>query len=333
MACAKWLLPVPGGPRKSASSRCAMKRPVASSWISARFIFFNEIDFPSLLLPLRERFGKSVKLLHLSHGLDSTDICIAQQIERGRLGTERYNGGMVRRLGSKLQCEADYRRYLDGAICLSPLDAELERWLGARRTIWLSQPITEPPLDHKPVVGRVGCVATLDHVPNYDGLVEAFEALAKLKVSNLSFRLVGSPASRGAELGRRYNFVEYLGALSDAELRSEAASWSCFVHPIFHYARGRSTKLAVVLGWGLPLATTAAGARGYIWDESIFPLARTPPELAASVSEQLSLSEFERRREWTLQIAGIQPSSDVITQQALAFLRALRGEDSEPATI
>ena len=39
MAWARWLFPVPGGPRKSASSRCAMKRPVASSWISARFIF------------------------------------------------------------------------------------------------------------------------------------------------------------------------------------------------------------------------------------------------------------------------------------------------------
>src|SRR5947208_2494437 len=117
---------------------------------SARFIFFNEIDFPSLLLPLRERFGKSVKLVHLSHGLDSTDICIAQQIERDRLGTQKHDGDMARWLGSKLQCEADYRRCLDGAICLSPLDAELERWLGVPRTIWLPQLITEPLLDHKP---------------------------------------------------------------------------------------------------------------------------------------------------------------------------------------
>src|SRR5207244_4039870 len=163
----------------------------------------------------------SVKLVHLSHGLDSTDICIAQQIERRLSRKQQHDARAARVLGDKLQYEADYRRYLDAAICLSPLDAELERWLGVPRTIWLPQPITEPPLDHKPIEGRVGCVATLDHVPNYYGLIDAFEALAKLKAPNLNFRLVGSPASRGAELCRRYDFVEYLGASSDAELRKK----------------------------------------------------------------------------------------------------------------
>src|SRR5579863_836403 len=39
MACAKWLFPVPPGPRNSASSRLLMKAPVARSKTRLRFIF------------------------------------------------------------------------------------------------------------------------------------------------------------------------------------------------------------------------------------------------------------------------------------------------------
>ena len=39
MACAKWLLPVPPGPRNNASSRLPMKAPVARSKTRLRFIF------------------------------------------------------------------------------------------------------------------------------------------------------------------------------------------------------------------------------------------------------------------------------------------------------
>src|SRR5664280_2940862 len=39
MACAKWLLPVPPGPRNNASSRLPMKAHVAKSKTRLRFIF------------------------------------------------------------------------------------------------------------------------------------------------------------------------------------------------------------------------------------------------------------------------------------------------------
>lgn len=48
MAWAKWLFPVPGGPRNSASSCWAIKRPVARSWMSARFIFFVEVTIKAI---------------------------------------------------------------------------------------------------------------------------------------------------------------------------------------------------------------------------------------------------------------------------------------------
>jgi len=43
----------------------------------------------------------------------------------------------------------------------------------------------------------------------------------------------------------------------------------------------------VPLSWRLPLATTRAGARGYVWDENLVPLAETPADLA-QLARQLS---------------------------------------------
>jgi glycosyltransferase involved in cell wall biosynthesis len=286
----------------------------------ARLVFFNLLDYPTVAHDLRKRFGSNVRLIHLSHGLDSTDICIDEQVRRHAAGAHDYDGRAARRLGGKLHFEADYHRYLDAALCLSPLDAELERWLGARRTAWFSRPIRETPLNPKPVNRRVGCVATLDHRPNYHGLIELFESLATGKGQSLSVRLVGGPVEPGQEMAARFSFVEYLGRLSDEQLRREAETWSCFVHPIFHYARGCSTKLAVALGWGLPIATTVAGARGYVWDETTLPLAATPKDLAAMVFAGGKASDFIQRRERSLQIAALQPTDDKLATQMRRFI-------------
>src|SRR5271163_2549431 len=50
MACARWLLPVPPGPRNKASSRLLMKPPVARSKTRLRFIFG---------LKVKSKFSKS----------------------------------------------------------------------------------------------------------------------------------------------------------------------------------------------------------------------------------------------------------------------------------
>src|SRR5713101_8153498 len=72
MAWAKWLFPVPGGPRKSASSRCARKRPVASSWIRARFIFL-----------LKSKSKLSYVELHITSILCSAALCEARLTSGG----------------------------------------------------------------------------------------------------------------------------------------------------------------------------------------------------------------------------------------------------------
>ena len=131
----------------------------------------------------------------------------------------------------------------------------------------------ESELDADPVDQRVGCVSTLDHPPNHQGLAEVLQALSSRASPGFRFRLVGAPQKIGVALMRQFPFVEYLGALSNSQLRSEAATWCCFVHPLFVYAKGCSTKLAVALGWQLPIATTVYGARGYIWDIRRLPLA------------------------------------------------------------
>jgi len=94
--------------------------------------------------------------------------------------------------------------------------------------------------------------------------------------------------------------VEYLGGLSDAELTQEAKTWCAFVNPLFCYPRGCSTKLAVPLEWRIPLATTRAGARGYVWDEALIPLVESPEELA-DLAQRLG----------NLAIAGIQRAAVV----------------------
>ncbi len=292
-------------------------------------MFFNLLEFPSLARHLSRRFGNKLKLVHLSHGLDSTDMCIDQQVQRCTNGDIRLEKRAARSLGAKIQFEADYRRFLDAVLCLSPIDAHFERWLGAKQVAWFSRPVRERPLPARPIANRVGCVATLDHPPNWHGLVLLLDCLNRRNLTRLSFRLCGGPDERGKELAIRFPFVNYLGRLSDSELREEAASWSCFVHPLFHFARGCSTKLAVALGWRLPIATTLAGARGYVWDESVMPLATTPTALADLVASRSQIESYESLAQQTVRIAALQPSPETLARQMSAFLVGTPGTNSK----
>ena len=128
------------------------------------------------------------------------------------------------------------------------------------------------------------------------------EVLEGQRTLAFRFRLVGSPSAKGKELAKRFPFLDYLGFLPEEQLRSEAGTWCCFVNPIFEYAKGCSTKLAVALGWGLPIATTEYGARGYSWDVCRLPLARSAAELAQFVIERAELSSFEKFQEQSADI-------------------------------
>jgi hypothetical protein len=72
---------------------------------------------------------------------------------------------------------------------------------------------------------------------------------------------------------REFPFVDDLGRLNDVALRQEAATWFVFLHPLFCFARGASTKLATGLAWGLPCITTESGMRGYELPENAVSIA------------------------------------------------------------
>lgn len=288
----------------------------------SKYIFLNIGVYPELAQALRSRFGRSVKIVLLSHGLESTDHYAGVKALTKRL-TPVTRLQEAYRLGGKLMYEGRGRVNVDGALCLSPLDAELERWLGTRNSMWVPRVICEAPLEWHPVDHRVGCVATLDHPPNLDGLRKVLLALSEIRVHNLHFRIVGSPMGVGQMLEREFDCVDYLGPLNDQLLRSECQTWCLFVHPLFNFAKGCSTKLAVALGWGLPIATTLAGARGYCWDEAILPLASTPNELAQAVKQRCNISSFHDNQKETLEIVRLTPTIHEVAARIREFLLTL----------
>lgn len=282
-------------------------------------VFFLPNLFPQLSGCLRRSFPQLKQIL-LSVGVESIDFCIDQQLRRRDGKENRRRAQAERMLGQLVLDEAEQRVAIDAVLTLSSLEVEAEKWLGAARALWLPRIIMEPPLVVQPVDGRVGCVSTLNHPPNLDGLVRLFEELQGQVSSDFRFRLVGQPETEGQALVARFPFVEYLGGLDDARLRAEATTWCCFVHPLWVYAKGCSTKLAVGLGWGLPVAATEFGARGYRWDEAALPLARTPKQMASAVIERSRLARFGAFQAQTQRIVEQIPSIAQVAAEVRQFL-------------
>jgi hypothetical protein len=250
----------------------------------ASVVFLNQVDLTPLAAELRRRLPPNCRLVLLSHGLESVDFFHSLRARvTGRLFAG-LTGRAERLLGRLLIEESRFRQYLDQVFCLAPFEVEIERWLGSRRVDWLPRTVPLDPLEWTPVRGRLGFVGTLNHPPNLEGL-ELFLAALAARIGSQAdrptrVRIVGGPAAKGMSLVRRYPWVDYLGPLPAADLRREASTWACFIHPLFCYARGCSTKLAVALGWEIPVLTTPEGCRGYEWREGRIPIATSPGELA-----------------------------------------------------
>ena len=273
----------------------------------AEFVFFGHTMFGGLSRKLKQNHI-NVRQVLLSHGAEGFDFCLEQQIRRQTNSENRSQPSAERMIGQSLLQQMDQRRWIDAVLTLSPFEVEIEKWLGSPKTLWLPRMITAAQLDASPVDQRVGCVSTLDHPPNHQGLVELLSALATVVSPSFRFRLVGAPQTAGSTLTTQFPFVQYLGALSDSQLRSEAATWCCFVHPLFVYAKGCSTKLAVGIGWQLPIATTVYGARGYIWDKNLLPLAEDPKSLVEFVLQRSVAANVKKYREQTESIAALAPT-------------------------
>jgi len=198
-------------------------------------------------------------------------------------------------------------------FCLSPIESEIEKWLGAKNTTHIPRIIKEPQLSWSPVPGRLGFVGRLDHPPNKEGLILVLDELNRIKDRKIELRIIGAPSEEGEKLSGKYGFVNYLGELSDEKLREDASTWSLFLHPVFCYAMGCSTKLAVAIGWEIPILTTTAGIRGYLWKEGSLPIEDTPRQFAQSAIEKSDPAFSKNIKDEVSKVKHSSPDMDVIT--------------------
>lgn len=138
------------------------------------------------------------------------------------------------------------------------------------------------------------------------------EELDCIKDMELELRIIGAPSEEGKILSDKYNFVNYLGELCDDELRADASTWSLFLHPVFCYAMGCSTKLAVAIGWEIPILTTTAGIRGYIWEEGKLPIEDTPEQFAKSAIEKSEPKFSKDIKDEVTNVKNSSPDMDLI---------------------
>jgi hypothetical protein len=259
------------------------------------YIFCNLANFVPFATVLKAGQCSS-KIVLLSHGLESVDGIHTLRI--AQIYPEAAPKVSAATLGEMLWTELKGLPSFDHVFCLAPFEAEICRWLGARSVSWLPRRLDNNHfLEWNPIGNRIGCVGTFDHPPNLEGLELFCAALSSLGVGAIRLRLISRSRAMVASLRSRYRFVDDVGDLEAGNgLEQELATWNTFVHPIFCYARGCSTKIATSFSFGLPTLTTSAGLRGYTWKEGDIPIYETPEELAKGALTMLDVSQARRVR-------------------------------------
>jgi hypothetical protein len=288
--------------------------------VDARLVFLNLVNLAPLALALKPRLPAHTRVVLLSHGLESVDFLHTIPIDS-------HSRFQQSELGKRLLAERRHRVAIDHVFTLTSWEAEIERWLGARHVMALPRTVTtRAPLEWRPDANRLGFVGTLDHPPTGDGLEQFLAAFERVAPSSLRVRVVGGPEASGRSLAGRFRSVRYLGPLDDRALESEASTWSAFVHPLFCFARGCSTKLATALAWRIPVVTTPAGARGYWWREGVLPMADSPETLARLACDMTIRPAAIRARD---EIAAIARSCPTTEEVGRIVERALLGAGRE----
>jgi hypothetical protein len=82
------------------------------------------------------------------------------------------------------------------------------------------------------------------------------------------------------------------------------------------------TSGSLLLGetWALPIATTVAGTRGYIRDETVLPLVTGLKDLAAMIFADGEENDFDQRLEQSLRIGALQPTVVKLAEQMRQFV-------------
>jgi len=303
-------------------------RPVASADLEhvlaaarkADIVFLNQVALCAVASQLKAAIGPSVPIIVLSHGCEITDLLHVARLNRQLPLSARLRPTRRRALAQVFCDEVDARAHIDGVISLSDYDAQTEIWLGSAASTWVPRTVKPDALDWSPVVGRFGFVGTLDHAPSLEGLVQVLHECQRQGADELEVHIVGNPPKLGEWLVQRYRHVKYLGALSDADMQREASTWSAFLNPIFCQARGCSTKLAMALGWQIPILTTTIGRRGYVWEQGGVVEANTTADFVTSMLHLAkNVAYLEGLRDDAIRAAASTPSLDLVAAKMKNF--------------
>lgn len=230
------------------------------------------------------------KIIMMSHGNESGDLLgdLTGILPKFK-PIYQYFG--ILRLGMALYLESFYRkRYVDLVCTMSEEESALEKWLGINDPFFIPRLIDEKcKVERDPQPGTFGYVGTLNHMPNLSALYQLCDQLEQTK-SSPEIRIVGGPRQKGEELANRYQFVNFLGNLDDAQLLKEVKNWSFFLNPIFNYSRGASMKLGKAIEWEIPVITTTAGRRGYYFKEGkLLETADTPLAMVEQINQLVAI--------------------------------------------
>jgi hypothetical protein len=264
------------------------------------------------------------KIIIMSHGNESGDLL--GNLTNPNSIFNRFSAffGKIK-LGLNLYTESLFRKnYVDLVCTMSEEESAIEKWLGINNPFYTSRLINkEESIIRNPTKNIFGYVGTLNHTPNISALTQLFDLLKKTRI-NSEIRIVGQPIHIGENLEAKYSFVKYLGGLKDDELLLEVKNWKYFINPIFYYSRGASMKLAKAIEWQIPIITTIAGKRGYVWqDGSLIETGNTPIEFA---NEMLKLeSDSIHYNTLAIEISKIKQSTPTALQQGKKLRALLTG--------
>lgn len=227
-------------------------------------VFINLSNALAITKAVKE--NSDVKVILCSHGNESGDF-LHQTVRFSRMMHPLPRLFSSWRLGRVLQKELDFRnRYIDLVLSVSDIENSIEKWLGAKQTFMVPRVFLPDFISWNPIVGRIGFVSDLSHYPNYYGLFNLCKELQNKDLDKkIEIRVVGKSCGNLKLLLKEFNFISPLGYLNEEQLKQEAGSWMYYLNPVFYYSKGVSTKLAKGMNWGLPVLSTEAGNRGYIF--------------------------------------------------------------------
>lgn len=280
------------------------------------WVFLNQVD----ALPIAPRLkiaNPELKIILLSHGAQFVDDFLAAS------DSNLLDQCDPALLAHTVLDEINFRKHINHVFTLSEQEVAFERWLGAKSVSWLPRSISPKPLSWQPIAGRSGFVGTLEHPPNYNGLFKVLSSLDSQGKFDGCIRIVSGSEKLGTQLAEKFPFVNYLGRLSTQALQVESASWCWFIHPLFCWSRGCSTKLADALEWQIPVLTTEAGCRGYTWTDGSIVKANSPEEFSHFL-KHLEIDDTLLRAK--ADIVTVSSSSPKISDVAQAVNHALFNE-------